>query len=66
MKMIRIITLLSGLLLVIPVLSFSQEKQKPFKLAIAQMSVVGGDRKANLKHAGEMISEAAEQGEVIL
>lgn len=36
--------------------------KKSFSLAIAQMKVVGGDRDANLKHAGEMIAEAAEGG----
>ena len=35
---------------------------KPFKLALAQMRVVGGDLERNLKHAAEMISQAAEQG----
>ncbi len=36
--------------------------QEPFTLALCQMKVVGGDRKANLAHAGEMIGEAAKQG----
>lgn len=35
---------------------------KPFKLALVQMNVVGGDRSANLQHAEEMIQEAAGQG----
>ena len=48
--------------LTIPAIGFSQNNQKPFKLAVAQMSVIGGDRKANLNHAGEMIAEAADQG----
>ncbi|MFO7671468.1 MAG: carbon-nitrogen hydrolase family protein [Bacteroidales bacterium] len=33
-----------------------------FRLALCQMQVVGGDRTANLAHAGEMIAEAAEGG----
>lgn len=41
---------------------FSQPIQKPFKLALAQMKVVGGDREANLRHASEMILEASDQG----
>ncbi len=40
----------------------SSHQQKPFTLAICQMKVVGGDRETNLKHAGEMIAEAAGQG----
>jgi len=40
-----------------------QEGEKGvFKLAVCQMSVVGGDREANLDRAGAMISEAAEHG----
>ncbi len=54
--------LLSLALLSITILGFSQEMRKPFKLALAQMIVVGGDREANLKHAGEMIQEASDQG----
>ena len=37
------------------------EKQA-FKMALCQMKVVGGDREANLAHAGEMIAEAAQCG----
>ncbi|MCK5702921.1 MAG: carbon-nitrogen hydrolase family protein, partial [Cyclobacteriaceae bacterium] len=36
-----------------------QEAPEKFKLALVQMKVIGGDRKANLKHAREMIDEAA-------
>ncbi len=36
--------------------------KKQFTLAICQMKVVGGDRAANLAHAGEMIKEAADGG----
>ena len=49
-------------LLAVPILCYSQVHPKPFKLALAQMNVVGGDRSANLNHAGEMIREAAENG----
>jgi len=40
----------------------TQVEPKPFKLALCQMTVVGGDRSANLAHAGEMIAEAAKGG----
>lgn len=53
---------LLSLILMIPFAGFSQENQKPFKLAIAQMEVIGGERETNLKHAGEMIAEAAGEG----
>jgi predicted amidohydrolase len=43
-------------------LCFPQNPPKPFKLAVAQMRVVGGDLETNLVHAGEMIAEAAAQG----
>lgn len=49
--------------------SMAQEQQTPknFKLALVQMKVVGGDRKANLDHARAMIDEAAaNQADVIL
>ena len=36
-----------------------QEAPEKFKLALVQMKVIGGDRKANLNHAREMIDEAA-------
>ena len=42
------------------VLCLGQKEMKPFKLAVAQMRVVGGALDANLEHAGEMIEEAAE------
>lgn len=45
----------------------NQVESKNFKLALVQMKVVGGDRKANLAHARELIDEAASQkAEVIL
>ena len=62
MKKYRKLILLLYLTIIVPGWGFSQVIKKPFKLALAQMSVVGGDREANLKHAGEMISEAVEQG----
>ena len=37
----------------------AQEAPEKFKLALVQMKVIGGDRKANLNHAREMIDEAA-------
>ncbi len=40
----------------------SGHQQKPFTLALCQMKVVGGNRETNLKHAGEMIAEAAGRG----
>jgi len=40
----------------------SSGEPKPFTLALCQMKVVGGDRPANLAHAGEMISSAAARG----
>jgi len=47
--------------------AMSQEAPKKFKLALIQMKVIGGDRKANLDHAREMIDEAASNNaEVIL
>lgn len=45
-----------------PVICHSQEEILPFKLALAQMTVVGGEMETNLAHAGEMIAEAAAQG----
>jgi predicted amidohydrolase len=35
---------------------------RPFKMALCQMRVAGGERDANLEHAGKMISDAALQG----
>jgi predicted amidohydrolase len=54
--------LIPFILLAYPGLCFSQDDPKPFKLAVAQMRVVGGEREINLAHAGEMIAEAAENG----
>ena len=65
MKTIRKLAVLAGSLILLTILGFSQENtgdRKPFKLAVAQMKVVGGDRETNLKHAGEMIKEAADRG----
>jgi predicted amidohydrolase len=51
------------LLLPVPVHSQNaKEERGSFLLALAQMKVVGGNRAANLAHAGEMISEAARHG----
>lgn len=61
-NMMRQFIWLTIVVLTIPAIGFSQSSQKPFKLAVAQMNVIGGDREANLKHAGEMIAEAADQG----
>ncbi|MCK4750525.1 MAG: hypothetical protein KAT15_25885, partial [Bacteroidales bacterium] len=57
---------LSFLIVAIPVFSFSQTSNKSFKLAVAQMRVDGGDRLANLDHAGEMIAEASQNGAQII
>lgn len=54
--------LLAALGILTPVLCQAQEELKPFKLALAQMRVVGGDMESNLAHAGEMIAEAAAHG----
>ena len=46
-------------------MAFCQEKPakaRSFTLALCQMKVLGGDRSANLAHAGEMIAEAAAGG----
>jgi predicted amidohydrolase len=40
----------------------ARKDPKPFKLALVQMNVVGGDRATNLHHAGEMIEKAAARG----
>lgn len=45
-----------------PFLCHAQENLKPFKLALAQMRVMGGALETNLEHAGAMIAEAAENG----
>jgi predicted amidohydrolase len=45
----------------------AQDQRKKFKLALVQMKVIGGDRKANLANAKKMIDEAAEnKAEIIL
>lgn len=44
-----------------------QDDMSTFKLALVQMTVIGGDRLANLEHAGEQIAKAALNGaDVIL
>lgn len=60
----RSVLFLTMLFLGVPKLSCQQESSaaEPFKLALCQMKVVGGDRPANLAHAGEMIAEAAGHG----
>jgi predicted amidohydrolase len=62
MKRLLSYILLVTLGIITPVLCHSQEELKPFKLAVAQMHVVGGALDANLEHAGEMIAEAAQHG----
>lgn len=62
MKRLISLILLAALGILTPVLCHAQEELKPFKLALAQMRVVGGDMEANLAHAGEMIAEAAAHG----
>ena len=42
------------------------EMKKPFKLALVQMKVEGGNRSANLAHAEKMIAEAARNGAQVL
>jgi predicted amidohydrolase len=49
-------------ILAVPRVCRAQEEMKPFKLAIAQMRVTGGELETNLQHAGEMIAEAAAHG----
>jgi len=41
---------------------YAQKAPEPFKLALLQMNVIGGDRESNLSHAGAMIGEAAANG----
>jgi predicted amidohydrolase len=48
--------------IVSPFLCHAQENLKPFKLALAQMRVVGGALEINLEHAGAMVAEAAGNG----
>ena len=42
----------------------AQQRMSPknFKIALVQMTVIGGDRKANLAHAKERIDEALSTG----
>ena len=40
----------------------SQTIKKPFKIALVQMEVLGGDRDRNLEHAREQIETAARDG----
>ena len=65
MKPIPLIGLLLAFqLLHVPPASCQEKsiKDKSFTLALCQMNVVGGDRPANLAHAGEMIARAAKEG----
>ncbi|MEA3461778.1 MAG: carbon-nitrogen hydrolase family protein [Bacteroidota bacterium] len=62
MKHLFSFILLAALGILTPVLCQAQEKLKPFKLAVAQMRVVGGAPDTNLEHAAEMITEAAKNG----
>ena len=64
----KILLLLASTLLFMSNLSsYPPQAPKGFKLALVQMKVVGGDRKANLEHARHMIDEAAKnKAEVIL
>ncbi len=65
MKLIRSIGLIFAFLLLHVSSTYCQEKPvkaKSFTLALCQMKVVGGDRPANLAHAGEMIASAAANG----
>lgn len=52
----------STLIILLPFHCFAQENPPSFKLALAQMKVVGGSLENNLEHAAERIAEAAEQG----
>jgi len=54
--------ILGTLGIITPVACHSQEEFKTFKLAVAQMRVVGGALDTNLDHASEMIEEAVEHG----
>jgi predicted amidohydrolase len=62
MKRISSFIMLIAIGIFTPVLCLAQKELKPFKLAVAQMYVVGGALDANLEHAAEMIEEAAIQG----
>jgi predicted amidohydrolase len=62
MKRLPGFLLFISIAIVNPVTCAAQEALPSFKLAMAQMRVVGGALEANLEHAGEMIAEAAAQG----
>ena len=62
MKYVQGITLILVLLSARPQVCFSQQGMPAFKLALAQMRVVGGALETNLEHAAEMIAEAAANG----
>jgi predicted amidohydrolase len=62
MKYLPIFVLILAMVLARPADSNAQQGRPSFKLAIAQMLVKGGALEANLEHAAEMISEAAENG----
>jgi len=62
MKNFHRLILLSSLLSLFCFQISAQEYSPSFKLALAQMNVVGGALESNLEHAAEMIAEAAEHG----
>jgi predicted amidohydrolase len=62
MKSLFSMVLLAVLGFPAPLICQVQEELKPFKLAVAQMRVLGGELEINLKHAAEMIEEAAAYG----
>ncbi len=65
MKVIQICIAMLASQVLTTSISFAQadaEVAGSFTLALCQMKVAGGDREANLSHAGEMISEAARGG----
>jgi len=62
MKYLPGIILLLAMVMARPSECQAQQKLPSFKLAVAQMRVVGGALETNLQHAGEMIAEAAENG----
>ncbi len=62
MKRFSVGCLLFALFFTGPLVCSAQEEKPSFKLAVAQMRVVGGALDANLEHAAEMITEAAGYG----
>jgi len=62
MKVLFRLSLLAVMVILISVNCHAQQEYKLFKLAVAQMRVVGGEPEINLEHAAEMIAEAAENG----